>query len=316
MCFEVGTVRRSPVTALGENCYSGAMSIESRGHSNHSDARPEGAPAARAIAGGNGWGMAEYTCCLGPHDRPFEEQHEEVTIAAVVEGSFQYRCDAGQALLHPGAFMLGNAGRCFECGHEHGTGDRCIALHFAPSYFEEIAATAAGTSRFRFPAAKLPMARARALPVIQTEIVAGGGAPIVLDEWATTMAETVIATLSGVGDTGAAPSARDQRRISVVLRHMEDHADGPLDLDGLAGVAVMSKYHFLRTFRRVVGMTPYQFLLDVRMRRAAVRLCTTPEPIGTIAFDAGFGDLSTFNGRFRSLFGMSPGAFRKARALG
>ncbi len=292
------------------------MPTESRDRPRHADARPAGAPAARVIASGEGWGIAEYICCLGPHDRPFEERHEQVTIAAVVEGSFQYRCDAGEALLHPGAFLLGNAGHCFECGHEHGTGDRCLAFHFAPSYFEEIAATAAGTSRFRFPAAKLPMARALTLPVIESEIVAGGGARIVLDEWAISLAETVIATLSGVRRAGAAPSARDQRRISAVLRHMESHADEPLDLDGLASVAAMSKYHFLRIFRRVVGMTPYLFLLDVRMRRAAVRLCTTLEPIGTIAFEAGFGDLSTFNGRFRALFGMNPGALRKARALG
>jgi AraC-like DNA-binding protein len=73
----------------------------------------------------------------------------------------------------------------------------------------------------------------------------------------------------------------------------------------------MSKYHFLRTFRRTVGVTPYQFLLGVRMRRAAVQLRTTPTAVATIAYDAGFGDLSTFNARFRAQFGVSPGRFRK-----
>jgi len=46
------------------------------------------------------------------------------------------------------------------------------------------------------------------------------------------------------------------------------------------------------------------------MRRAAVTLCTTRIPIGTVAFDAGFGDLSTFNGRFRDVFGMPPREYR------
>ena len=72
----------------------------------------------------------------------------------------------------------------------------------------------------------------------------------------------------------------------------------------------MSKYHFLRTFRHLVGMTPYQFVLSVRMRRAAVRLATSSEPVSAIAFETGFGDLSTFNGRFRDVFGMSPMVYR------
>jgi AraC-like DNA-binding protein len=58
-------------------------------------------------------------------------------------------------------------------------------------------------------------------------------------------------------------------------------------------------------------MTPHQFLLSVRMRRAAVRLATTAEPVSAIAFGAGFGDLSTFNARFRDAFGVSPTAYRR-----
>jgi AraC family transcriptional regulator len=47
------------------------------------------------------------------------------------------------------------------------------------------------------------------------------------------------------------------------------------------------------------------------MRRAAVRLATSSEPVSAIAFETGFGDLSTFNGRFRDVFGMSPTVYRK-----
>jgi AraC family transcriptional regulator len=106
-------------------------------------------------------------------------------------------------------------------------------------------------------------------------------------------------------------SARDERRIAQVLRYIEDQAAEPLNLDGLAKIAAMSKYHFLRTFQRIVGVPPYQFLLMVRMRRAAVRLIISSESVSTIAFDAGFGDLSSFNKRFRDLFGMTPLAHRR-----
>lgn len=73
----------------------------------------------------------------------------------------------------------------------------------------------------------------------------------------------------------------------------------------------MSKYHFLRSFRRAIGMTPYQLLLSVRLRRAAVALLSSNTAVADIAYDAGFSDLSTFNNRFRARFGESPSRFRR-----
>ena len=51
--------------------------------------------------------------------------------------------------------------------------------------------------------------------------------------------------------------------------------------------AAMSRYHFLRTFRAVVGMTPHQYILHTRLHRAAVRLRRTSDSISAIAFAAG-----------------------------
>src|SRR5690349_21034019 len=84
----------------------------------------------RYIASGEGWSISDNICTFGPENQPFEERHEQVAISAVVEGSFHYRTTAGTALLYPGAFLLGNAGACYECGHAHGRGDRCIAFRF------------------------------------------------------------------------------------------------------------------------------------------------------------------------------------------
>jgi AraC-like DNA-binding protein len=111
----------------------------------------------------------------------------------------------------------------------------------------------------------------------------------------------------------AAPSRLAERRVSEALRRIEAEAHEPLALADLAREAGMSPYHFLRTFRQVAGMTPHQLVLRTRLHRAAVRLRTSAEAISTIAFDAGFGDLSTFNRRFRRVMGCSPGAYRAGR---
>src|SRR5215510_12746710 len=42
-------------------------------------------------------------------------------------------------MMTPRSLLLGSPGQCFECGHEHGVGDRCLAFHFAADYFHDIA---------------------------------------------------------------------------------------------------------------------------------------------------------------------------------
>src|SRR5215468_328177 len=270
-----------------------------------------GAPVARPLFEKAEWSVGEYVCTAGPNDRPFEERHEQVSIAAVIEGSFRYRCDTGTAVLHPGAFLFGNSGTCYECGHDHSIGDRCIAFHFEPAYFAEVAASVAGSGRFRFPVPRLP-AMPKLLPwLARIESRTALADRLAIEEAIPQLMEAVIGTVSVTPPPAICVSARDERRISDVLRYIELRAGDALDLDRLAGVAIMSKYHFLRTFRQIVGMTPYQFLLGVRMRRAAVRLATSSEPVATIVFESGFGDLSTFNGRFRDMFGMNPTVYRR-----
>ena len=95
-----------------------------------------------------------------------------------------------------------------------------------------------------------------------------------------------------------------------MLRRIEAYADETTSLSDLASGVAMSPYHFLRTFRAVVGMSPHQFILHTRLRRAAVRLRRTSDSISAIAFAAGFGDLSTFNRRFKRIVGQSPSAYR------
>ena len=105
--------------------------------------------AKRTLAARDGWSVHEVVCRAGPSDRPFEERHDGFSISAVVEGNFTYRSEVGYGLLYPGALLLGNNGRCFECGHAHGVGDRCVSLNVREELFGEIAAGAASTLEAR-----------------------------------------------------------------------------------------------------------------------------------------------------------------------
>ncbi len=77
----------------------------------------------------------------------------DVDFRRDTKGTFQYRSRQGSAVLVPGSVLLGNAGACFECGHEHGHGDRCLAFHCTPEFLDTVASGVSGARRttFQFP---------------------------------------------------------------------------------------------------------------------------------------------------------------------
>jgi AraC family transcriptional regulator len=261
------------------------------------------------LASGLGWRVDDVRCSCGPRDRPFEERHSSACIAAVTHGTFQYRSTLGSAVLAPGAILLGNHRHSFECSHEYGVGDRCLSFHFTPDLFESVAAAVPGVRNIAFAIPRLPP-DPKLLPIITAaESARDDSDDAGLEEAAFRLAGAVSAALAG-NRRAPAPNRRDERRITVALRLIEATADQPLSLSGLAHAAAMSPYHFLRTFRAVVGMTPHQFILHTRLHRAAVRLRQTADSISAIAFAAGFNDLSTFNRRFLRIVGVSPSVYR------
>jgi AraC family transcriptional regulator len=266
----------------------------------------------RILASGSGWRAADVVCAAAPHDRAFEEQHDAVVISAVTEGMFHYSGTQGGATLVPGALMLGNRHHCYVCGHEHSRGDRCLSFHFTPEFMESVAAAVPGARRGTFTLPGLPPLPELLPLVASAEAARDDGDADELEELAVRLAGAVTATLVGTKPRGRAPSARDERRIVAALRLITEHADESRSLNALAAAAAMSPYHFLRTFRAVVGMTPHQYILHRRMHHAAVRLLRSKDSISAIALDCGFADLSTFNRRFRRIMRQSPGAYRAA----
>jgi AraC family transcriptional regulator len=265
----------------------------------------------RLLARGDGWTVEDVICTSGPADRAFEEQHSQVSIAIVAAGTFQYRSTTGRALMTPGSLLLGNAGHCFECGHEHGPGDRCIAFSYAPEYFERIAADAgvsADALAFRSPS--LPPVRDSA-PVI-AEACAGlvGSTDVSWEEIGVRLAARVARLVSHARHSPADSPASAVARVTRAVRAIDRLPSSHLTLSRLANEAGLSRYHFLRTFERLTGLTPHQYVRRSRLREAAMRLAVEPRKVIDVAFDSGFGDVSNFNRAFRVEFGVSPRVYR------
>lgn len=275
-----------------------------------------GGTASRRLASGDGWSVHDVVCTAGPEDRPYEERHSAVGIAIVLAGNFGYRSASGRELLTPGSLLLGNAGACFECGHEHGRGDRCLAFQFEPGCFERLAADAGSRpAERRFRRGRLPPARELA-PLVARAAAAAAVAdahPAAWDELATELAARVVALHAGLAAPAPTPlPSRAERRVAEATRRIEEDPAADHSLATLAREAGLSPFHFLRSFERATGVTPHQFVLRARLRAASLRLAADRERVVDVAFDSGFGDLSNFNRTFRAELGATPTEYRRA----
>lgn len=260
----------------------------------------------RVIANGEGWTVADVVCTSGPQDRPFEERHSQYTIAIVLAGSFQYRSSLGRSVMTPGSLMLGSNGQGFECGHEHGEGDRCVSFSYAPEYFERLAFEAGASARgVVFPAVRIPPVRSLSPLVAYAAAGAMGSTEVPWAEVGVKLAVHAI-ELAGRVSTPRRVPVNTEVRVTRAIRTIERHLDERLPLDALARRAGLSPFHFLRTFERVTGLTPHQSVRRARLREAAIRLAAGANRVLEIALDCGFGDVSNFNRAFRTEFGHSP----------
>lgn len=111
------------------------------------------------------------------------------------------------------------------------------------------------------------------------------------------------------------PVEEDRRwqiaRVAAILEtaFREEHR-----LSHLARMAGMSTNTLLRHFRHRYGMSPMQYLLEVRMRQARKELETTALTVGEIAHRCGFNDSNYFARQFGSKNGCSPREYRSARS--
>jgi AraC-like DNA-binding protein len=214
--------------------------------------------------------------------------------------------------MSPGSLMLGNSGHCFECGHAHGEGDRCVSFWYDAEHFDRLAADAGiHRLRARFRAARVPPLRELSPLVTSAALGVAGVVETPWEELSITLAARAL-QLSGQSSSASNASPPNaEARVTGAVRMIDRHPASPWTLGSLAQEARLSRYHFLRTFDRLVGVTPHQYVLRARLRDAALRLARDSGSILDVALDCGFGDVSNFNRAFRGEFGVSPTAYRQ-----
>ncbi len=109
--------------------------------------------------------------------------------------------------------------------------------------------------------------------------------------------------------------AEMDKRIEQACFYMEEHYMEDISLEQLATMCSLSKYHFLRTFKKTTQKTPYQYLVEVRLAKSKELLVNSSLDISEIAFRVGFKTSSSLFRYFTQYVGESPKSFRKRKII-
>ncbi|HEU4410000.1 MAG TPA: AraC family transcriptional regulator [Polyangiaceae bacterium] len=251
--------------------------------------------------------VCDFRCDAKPGDVPFTELHGGFSVSYVRSGSFGYRTRGRAYELVAGSVLVGHPGDEYMCTHEHVHGDECLSFQVTPEIVESLGQ-------------RTETWRAGALPPVPELVVLGelaqaaatGLCDLGVDEVGMLFVARFGDVLTGKGRKAVDVSARDRRRAVEAALFVDAHAHEPLDLASVATEAGLSPFHFLRLFAKVLGVTPHQYLVRARLRRAARLLADDARSVTEIAYEVGFGDLSNFVRTFHCAAGVSPGRFRAA----
>jgi AraC-like DNA-binding protein len=111
------------------------------------------------------------------------------------------------------------------------------------------------------------------------------------------------------------PPLRTDVALEDALAFIDAHFDQPLTLAQLAELSALSVSRFATVFRQQIGLSPYRYVCDVRVRRAQT-LLLAGVPGSVVAAEVGFFDQSHLARHFKRICGMTPSSFlRSALAL-
>ncbi|HKP59644.1 MAG TPA: AraC family transcriptional regulator [Polyangiales bacterium] len=249
----------------------------------------------------------DYRCHGGPGDPVYPEEHQGYSISYVRKGSFGYATRGRHYELVAGSLLIGYPGDEYRCTHDHHAGgDECLSFQISAELVEGMG----GRQRTWRRACLPPLPQLMLLGEL-AQSAADGSSSADLDELGLTIAARFVELAEGKPQRPMRASTRDRRRAVEAALFLDDHAHEPVDLQRTAAAVGLGPFHFLRLFGSVLGVTPHQYLVRARLKRAAQLLTAGDYGISTIAYDCGFGDLSNFVRTFHRAAGMSPRDFRR-----
>ncbi len=109
-------------------------------------------------------------------------------------------------------------------------------------------------------------------------------------------------------------SGSERQAVSRAKQYMEAHYESNISLSDLSRVVELSRYYFLRVFKKETGLTPHAYLNQIRVNKVK-KLINSKKSIIETAYATGFFDQSHLNRIFKKIYGITPGQYSKTLSV-
>ncbi|WP_329229291.1 AraC family transcriptional regulator [Streptomyces sp. NBC_01460] len=103
-------------------------------------------------------------------------------------------------------------------------------------------------------------------------------------------------------------------RLNQAMEHIEAHLDQPIDVAGLARIAMTSEYHLRRMFSALAGLPLSEYIRRRRLTVAGAEVLAGDRTLLDVATRYGYGSGEAFARAFRTMHGVGPGEARRTGA--
>lgn len=236
------------------------------------------------------------------------------------EAEFQEREGDGPWITHrikKGSFYLTTGGGPYECRWKALTPEPYLSLMvfvelpLLKRAMEEVFGAKADRVRLRDLSAFTDPDLSWMMECVRQELLARRPSPLRVQGLAQMIATHLARHYAEVSEGAVAGSALPGYKLKQVTDWIESHLDENFDLERLAAMAGLSKFHFHRLFKQATGVSPAKYQLTARMNEARRRLRETSESVIAIALDVGFASASHFAQVFRRETRMTPSEYRR-----
>lgn len=248
-----------------------------------------------------------------------KEYQESFSIAYIRKGNFQFKVFRNDLDAHHGLFLLNKPGYEYRVGHIHNMPDECTIFSLPADSLKLLKEQTKPLSWF-FNNRDIQSILIKATP--ETEYLHYCILGLVLKHQfprlkaELLMTELFIMVLSSHEKPQCSPGLNYRQKrnylpaIESIKQFINENFTEDISLTQLAEIGCMSPFHFNRLFKKITLITPYQYLLRVRLRQAHLDLCNTSLPITEVAFSSGFNSLEHFSAMYKKIYGKTPSAVR------
>lgn len=140
-----------------------------------------------------------------------------------------------------------------------------------------------------------------------------GGSEYVIKAYVALLLSFAMQYFHGEENGGAGKEDPHYKDIQKTILYINEHISEKISLDELAKIAMMGKTNYSVTFKKITGMTVWEYILNARVELASSYLMEngTEYNITELAFQCGFNNSAHFNKTFKKLKGKTPSDFKK-----